>query len=194
MAVLDSQLKEVAVAIRTSQAINGFISDDPRLSYTQDGQARFYARVGIKHFQRTDDGQFHRLANTYHDLIQFGRAAELSYERFSKGDEFLAQGEVREYTRDVDGVSRTDEQFLARRIGHDPNTTTYTVERRPAADRDGTERESPERGSADREPAEKEAAQQEEPSRARGSRRGRQLGAAEPTAQAQPAATEAAAR
>lgn len=183
------------MAIKTSQAITGFISDDPRLSYTQDGQARFYARVGIKHFERTDDGQFKRLANTYHDLIQFGKAAELSYERFSKGDEFIAQGDVREYTRDVDGQSRTDEQFLARRIGHDPNTTTYTVERRPAAERDGAEREGAERESGDRDPTEREAAQQEEPAQARGNRRGRQqLGTAEPIAQAEPAAAEAAAR
>jgi single-stranded DNA-binding protein len=189
-------LKEVAVAIKTSQAITGFISDDPRLSYTQDGQARFYARVGIKHFERTGDGQFHRLANSYHDLIQFGKAAELSYERFSKGDEFVAQGEVREYTRDVDGASRTDEQFLARRIGHDPNTTTYTVERQPAAERDGAEREGADREAGERQPAEREAVQQEEPSAARGNRRGRQqqLGSPEPVAQAEAATAEAAAR
>ncbi|WP_345750909.1 single-stranded DNA-binding protein [Microbacterium rhizophilus] len=177
------------MAIRTSQAITGFISDDPRLSYTQDGQARFYARVGIKHFERTGEGQFKRLANTYHDLIQFGRAAELSYERFSKGDEFLAQGEVREYTRPVDGQSRTDEQFLARRIGHDPNTTTYTVDRRPAAEREGADREA-----AGRQPAEHQAAQQEEPSAARTSERAQQLGAPAPVAPAEPAAAEAAAR
>jgi single-stranded DNA-binding protein len=162
------------MAIKTSQAITGFISDDPRLSYTQNGQARFYARVGIKHFERTENGGFKRLANSYHDLIQFGDAAELSYERFSKGDEFVAQGQVREYTRFVDGVSRTDEQFLARRIGHDPNTTAYTVDRRPATERDG----------ADRSAAEREGVEQEDPAADRGreAARQQQLGSPEPVA------------
>ena len=35
------------MAIKTSQAINGFISADPRLTFSESGQARFYARVGI---------------------------------------------------------------------------------------------------------------------------------------------------
>ena len=31
------------MAIKTSQAINGFISADPRLTFSESGQARFYA-------------------------------------------------------------------------------------------------------------------------------------------------------
>ncbi len=158
------------MAIKTSQAINGFISADPRLTYSESGQARFYARVGINHFEPQDDGSFRKLDPTYHDLIQFGKSAERSAEQFVKGDDFIAQGYVREYTRDVNGTERTDEQFVAKRIGHDPNTTTYTVDRRPAAERQ----------------AEREAERQlerEEPDRAT------QLGGAAPVARnAQPAA------
>ena len=38
------------MAIKTSQAINGFISADPRLTFSESGQARFYARVCINHY------------------------------------------------------------------------------------------------------------------------------------------------
>lgn len=98
-------------------------------------------RVGINHFEPLGNGSFRKLEPTYHELVQFGRGAELSHERFRRGDDIVAQGQVREYTRDVDGEQRSSEQFLARRIMHDPNTTTYHVERGPrAAERDSAER------------------------------------------------------
>jgi single-stranded DNA-binding protein len=135
---------EVVVALKTSQSINGFIASDPRLTFNDDGQARLYARIGINHFRREEDGSFTELEPSFHDLIQFGKGAELSAERFRKGDNFLAQGYVRDYTRVVDGQERTDEQFVTKRLAHDPNITTYHVERRarsnerdaPAAERD----------------------------------------------------------
>lgn len=122
--------------IKTSQSINGFIATDPRLTFNAEGQARFYARIGINHYQRNDDGSFTELDPTFHDLIQFGRGAELSAERFRKGDNFLAQGYVRDYTRFVDGQERTDQQFVTNRLAHDPNTTTYHVDRRPRRERE----------------------------------------------------------
>lgn len=98
---------------------------------------------------RTDDsGDRHRPHSARrHQRPCRDRRRELSAERFRKGDTFVAQGYVRDYTRDVDGQERTDEQFVAKRLGHDPNLTTYTVDRRPRA-----EREAPaaERGAASR--------------------------------------------
>lgn len=135
------------MAIRTSPSINGFIASDPRLTFNDDGEARFYARVGIQHYRREDDGSFSELEPTFHDLVQFGKGAELSAERFRKGDNFVAQGYVRDYTREVDGQERTNEQFIAKRVGHDPNLTTYTVDRRPRAER---EEPAAERGAASR--------------------------------------------
>jgi single-stranded DNA-binding protein len=139
---------EVVVALKTSQSINGFIASDPRLTFNDDGQARLYARIGINHYRREEDGSFTELEPSFHDLIQFGKGAELSAERFRKGDNFLAQGYVRDYTRVVDGQERTDEQFVTKRLAHDPNITTYHVERRarsserdaPAAERDSVSR------------------------------------------------------
>ncbi|NHN55861.1 single-stranded DNA-binding protein [Calidifontibacter sp. DB0510] len=134
--------------IKTSQSINGFIATDPKLTFSEQGQARFYARVGINHYQREDDGSFTKLDPSYHDLIQFGKGAELSAERFRKGDDFLAQGYVRDYTHTVNSEQVTDQQFVTSRMSHDPNTTTYQVQRRtgssrdtPAADRDPVARD-----------------------------------------------------
>ena len=124
------------MAIKTSQSINGFIATDPKITFNDDGQARFYARIGINHYQRNDDGTFTELDPSYHDLIQFGKGAELSAERFRKGDNFLAQGYVRDYNHVVDGQERTDQQFVTNRLAHDPNTTTYQVDRRPRSERE----------------------------------------------------------
>ena len=140
------------MAIRTSPSVNGFVASDPRLTFNEDGEARFYARIGIQHYRRDEDGSFTELEPTFHDLVQFGKGAELSAERFRKGDNFLAQGSVRDYTRVVDGQERTDEQFVAKRLSHDPNLTTYTVDRRPRA-----EREAP---AAGRDPASRPAPEQ----------------------------------
>jgi len=122
--------------LKTSQSINGFIASDPKITFNDQGQARFYARIGINHFQRNEDGTFTEMEPSFHDLIQFGRGAELSAERFRKGDNFLAQGYKREYTREVDGQEITGEQFVTNRLAHDPNTTTYTVDRRPRSERE----------------------------------------------------------
>ncbi len=138
------------MAIKTSPSINGFIANDPRLTFNDDGEARFYARIGQNHYRREDDGSFSELEPTFHDLVQFGKGAELSADRFRKGDNFVAQGYVREYTRVVDGQERTDDQFVAKRLSHDPNLTTYTVDRRPRAEREApaAERESANRNIA----------------------------------------------
>jgi single-strand DNA-binding protein len=142
---------EATVAIKTTQSINGFIASDPRITFNDDGQARFYARIGINHYRRNDDGSFTELEPSFHDLIQFGKGAELSTERFRRGDNFLAQGYVRDYTHVVDGEERTEQQFVTNRLAHDPNTTTYEVQRRTR----GSERETPavERGPTTRDVA-----------------------------------------
>ena len=140
------------MAIKTSQAINGCSSADPRLTFSESGQARFYARVGINHYEPQQDGSFRKLDPTYHDLIQFGKSAERSAERYVKGDDIIAQGYTREYTREINGQERTDEQFVAKRIAPDPNITDFTIDRRPSAERQvereaerQTEREEPDR-------------------------------------------------
>ncbi len=56
----------------------------------------------------------------------FRKTAERAKELFAQGDHFIAQGYVREFT-DQHGNER--EEFIAKKIGHDPMWTPYTVNR-----------------------------------------------------------------
>ncbi len=118
------------MAIRTQQSLSGFVVSDPELNTTSNGDPRFHARIGQEHFQRNEDGSFTQLESTFHDLVQYRKAAERTFERFQKGDNFVAEGYVREYDHEVDGQSRHGEEFVAKKIGHDAARHTYTVNRK----------------------------------------------------------------
>lgn len=124
------------MAIHTQQSLSGFIASNPQLSFTDRGDARFYAKIGQEHFQRNDDGSFTKLETTFHDLVQYRRAAERSDAAFAKGDKFVAEGYVHPYGyTNADGQAIQGEEFVARKIGHDTARTSYTVDRtRPDRD------------------------------------------------------------
>ncbi|MAL06034.1 MAG: single-stranded DNA-binding protein [Microbacterium sp.] len=127
------------MAIRTQESFSGFIASDPQLSQTSKGDPRFYARVGKEHFRREDDGSFTQTETTYHHLVMFGRSAEHAHDRFTKGDNFIAEGYTREVNYERDGQAVESEEFVAKKIGHDTARTRYEVDRtprRPAAERD----------------------------------------------------------
>ncbi|GAA3595514.1 hypothetical protein GCM10022198_19210 [Klugiella xanthotipulae] len=128
------------MAITTKLSLSGFIASDPQLTFTGSGDARFYARVGQEHFSRSEDGVFTPLDPTFTDLVVFRKAAERAYTQFQKGDRFIAEGDVRSYAQKIDGEDVQREQFVAARVGHDGNRTTYTVDRTPRGRE--TERES----------------------------------------------------
>jgi single-strand DNA-binding protein len=117
------------MAIHTQQSLSGFIASDPQLSFTAHGDARFYAKIGQEHYSRNDDGTFTQLDSTFHDLVQYRRAAERSYAAFNKGDKFIAEGYTREYDYEFDGQPQHGEEFVAKKLGHDTARTTYTVDR-----------------------------------------------------------------
>lgn len=137
------------MAIRTQQSISGFIASDPQLTQTSKGDARFYARMGQEHFRREDDGTFTRLEPSFHDLVAFRATAERAYERFAKGDSFVAEGYVRPFTSERDGQGVEAEEFVAKKVGHDLARTTYDVDRTRRTET-AVEREAPARGAADR--------------------------------------------
>ncbi|HAS31757.1 MAG: single-stranded DNA-binding protein [Microbacterium sp.] len=154
------------MAIRTQQSLTGFIATDPQLTYTEKGEARFYARVGQENYRRETDGSFTKLEPDFHNLVIYRASAERAYERFAKGDSFVAEGYAHEYSYTRDGQQIEGEEFVAKKIGHDTARTTYevartrreepTVER--AAERDGPARNAtaPSRASnasASRQPA-----------------------------------------
>ncbi|MFV0257484.1 MAG: single-stranded DNA-binding protein [Acidimicrobiales bacterium] len=128
------------MAIRTQESLSGFIAGDPELSFTSKGDARFYVRGGQNHYRTEDDGSFTKTDTTYFNLVAFRATAERAYERFRKGDNFIAEGYVRTYEHEVEGQVREVEEFVARRIGHDLAMTRYEVDRTPQRSGPGQDR------------------------------------------------------
>lgn len=140
------------MTIRTKQSLAGFVATDPELTFTSNGDARVYMRVGQPQARLEQDGTFTQLDPEFTDLVMFRKSAELTHEQFRKGENFIAEGETRTYPGD-DGMER--EQFVASRIGHDNNITRYTV------DRGATEREAPQHEAPGREQLQQVLAQRE---------------------------------
>lgn len=138
------------MTVQTQQSISGFIASEPQLSHTERGDARLYVKVGIEHFRKEQDDSYTKLETSFHDLIAFRAAAERGAERLAKGDNFIADGRVREYSYEREGQRHEGEEFVATRIGHDLARTRYEVDRspRPSPERDATAFETPERSVA----------------------------------------------
>lgn len=133
------------MALHTQQSLSGFIASEPQQSVTENGDTRFYVRVGQPHFRREDDGSFTELAPTFHDLVAYRATADRALTRFAKGDSFIAEGYVRTFQLERDGAIIEREEFVAKKIGHDLARTNYDVERnrRPAPN---AEQEAPSTG------------------------------------------------
>ena len=119
------------MAIHTQESVSGFIASDPQLSTTELGDSRFFARFGQERFRHEVDGSFTKLEPTFSNLVLFRTTAERAYERFVKGDQFVAEGYVHPYTYERDGQTIKGEEFVAKKIGHDTARTQYEVDRTP---------------------------------------------------------------
>lgn len=119
------------MSIPTQMSLNGFIATAPDLTFTTNGDARFYARIGVEHYRKETDGGFTKLDPTFHDLVAYDTTAERAYARFRTGDSFVASGYINEYEVTRDGKQVPREEFVARRIGHDTVRTRYDVDRSP---------------------------------------------------------------
>lgn len=118
------------MAIPTKESLSGFIKSTPRLTRTQNGDARFFAWTGIPQSEYDGQGNYTELEPAEAPLVMFGASAERAHEQFRKGDNFIAEGKTGTWNRQVDGQQVEEAQFVASRIGHDNNITNYTVERR----------------------------------------------------------------
>jgi single-strand DNA-binding protein len=118
------------MSIPTQMSLAGFIATVPDLHFSKSGAPRFHARVGCEHYRKEADGSFTKLDPTFHDLVIFNDTALTAYERFKKGDSFLASGYIHEYEVESNGRSVIRDEFVARRIGHDSQRTKYEVRRR----------------------------------------------------------------
>lgn len=125
------------MALHTQESVSGFIASDPQLTYTERGDARFYAKIGQEHYRKEPDGSFTQTETTFHDLVAFQKTAERAHARFAKGDKFVAEGYTRQYDRTApDGETVKAEEFVAKKLGHDLARTSYEVDRarrQPAA-------------------------------------------------------------
>ncbi|MBU3995053.1 single-stranded DNA-binding protein [Pseudarthrobacter oxydans] len=113
--------------LHTQQSLSGFIASDPKLSYTSKGDARFYAKIGQEHYRPEADGSFTKLETTFHDMVQYRKAAEEAFARFRKRDWFIAEGYVKTYP---DKMGEQREEFVAKKLGHDTARTDYEVVRK----------------------------------------------------------------
>ena len=121
------------MSIPSQMSLAGFIATVPDLHFSKAGAPRFHARVGCEHFRKEVDGSFTKLDPTFHDLVIFNDTALTAYERFNKGDSFLASGYIHEYEIESNGTTVIRDEFVARRIGHDTQRTKYEVRRRQVA-------------------------------------------------------------
>ena len=131
------------MSIHTQESVSGFVTSEPQLTVSANGNPRLYFRFGQEHFRREEDGSFTQLESSFHHLVMFGRSAERASERFAKGDNFIAEGYQRPVSYEREGQSVESEEFVAKRIGHDAARTRYQVDRSP--------RKAASRSSADKE-------------------------------------------
>ena len=117
------------MTFHTQQSLSGFIASDPQQSVTENGDTRFYVRVGQPHFRHEYSGSFTALEPTFHDLVAYRATAERALTRFAKGDSFVAEGYVRTFQVERDGEAIQREEFVAKKIGHDLARTSYQVDR-----------------------------------------------------------------
>ena len=118
------------MAIHTQESVSGFIATAPQMSRTDKGDARMFVKFGQEHFTRNEDGSFTKHETTFHDLVVYRATAEQAYARFAKGDNFVAEGYVRDYQyKDAEGNLVDGTEFIARKIGHDLARTNYEVDR-----------------------------------------------------------------
>lgn len=148
------------MGIKNGTIMIGHIAGDPRLTHSEKtGTPRFYARVGVDHWRRDDDGTFTKTDRTFHDLAVRYKAAEAAMELFKKGDDFIATGRFEKFTDPTSGAER--EEFRADTLTPNPISTRMVIDREPrngpARQAPGTDRsqafERPDQSSQAREPA-----------------------------------------
>ena len=116
------------MSIPTQMSLVGFIASAPELHFTKAGDECCRVRVGIEQWRKEVDGSFSKLDPTFHDMVAFESTARETYARFRKGDSFVASGYVHEY--EIERTGKVQEEFVARKIGHNVNRTAYEVQRR----------------------------------------------------------------
>lgn len=134
------------MGIKNATVLIGHIAGETKLTYSEKtGTPRFYARVGVDHWRREEDGTFTKLERTHHDLAIRYKAAEVAKELLRNGDDFIATGRFAKFKDPDTGVER--EEFRADTLSPNPVLTRLTINREP---KNGVERDA---AGVDRNPA-----------------------------------------
>jgi single-strand DNA-binding protein len=115
--------------MRTKESLWGFFASDPQLSFNEDGEARLFAWIGQEQFERNADGSFTQGETKFYPFKMFRRSAEHAYEKFARGDNFVASGHVQKFSYQKDGETVSGEEFIATHVGPDAARTSYAVNR-----------------------------------------------------------------
>ncbi len=116
------------MSIPTKLSLSGFFASAPKRSVTEKQVTRMFAYIGKRISEPQTEGMPSTETSLY-ELVAFGAAAEAALRKFARGDNFIAEGRVQEYQRDVEGEPVTVQQFVATKIGHDAARNTYEVDR-----------------------------------------------------------------
>lgn len=114
------------MAIRTYQSFSGYVASEPSTAPTRDGTPRFYARAGQRQGRREPDGTFTSLPTQYLPIVALGDAAEEAAALLSKGDNFTAEGRIRQVRYEKDGKTIEGEEFEVWKIGRRPGDAERT--------------------------------------------------------------------
>jgi hypothetical protein len=72
----------VSDPIPIRESLAGFIHSEPGLTPTKSGKYRFYALVGVRHWQPTEDGKLIGSAPTFHWMAAYDQVATAIYGLF----------------------------------------------------------------------------------------------------------------
>lgn len=124
------------MSIKNATVMVCHIASDPRLTYSEKtGTPRFYARVGVDHWRREEDGTFTKLERTFHDLALRYKAGEVAKELYRKGDDVIATGRFEKFADPETGVERKSSEptHSARTRSAPGSLSTVSREARPSS-------------------------------------------------------------
>ena len=98
-----------------SVLITGRATADSILSYTESGTAYLRFRIASNRNYRDKNGEW-KEETTFAGVTLWGNQAERLSERIKKGAPVVVEGRLSSYTREVDGLKRTDISINAFRV------------------------------------------------------------------------------
>jgi single-strand DNA-binding protein len=103
--------------------ISGRATADSILSYTESGTAYLRFRIASNRNYRDKSGEW-KEETTFTGVTLWGNQAERLSERIKKGSPVVVEGKLSSYTRETDGLKRTEVSVNAFRVQELTKSTT----------------------------------------------------------------------